>query len=374
MSKVKVSGGGRCNVTNACFLNSELIKNYPRGGSFLKKSFSYFNTSDTVKWFEDRGIELKTEADGRLFPVTDSSETIVDCLIREANKHGVELFLNTSVEGIDREDGRFKVSLNRDRTMIADKICLASGGLSYAQSSHWISKLGHQIIEPLPSLFTFNIPGDPITELMGIAVNDVIIKIQGSKLQQRGPMLITHWGLSGPSVLKLSAWSARELAALHYETVIVVNWLPEYNENTLRTEFQQLRFSLASQKMNNRNPLGLPSRLWDHLLNVAGVKPETRWADLPAKEQNLLVKLLTAQSFNLKGKTTFKEEFVTAGGISCAEVNPATMESKIMPGLYFAGELLDVDGITGGFNFQNAWTTGYIAARHIASSQDLGIS
>jgi predicted Rossmann fold flavoprotein len=226
--------------------------------------------------------------------------------------------------------------------------------------------MGHHIIDPVPSLFTFNIPNNSITDLMGISVEDAQVKIIGTKLQQHGPMLITHWGLSGPAVLKLSAWAARDLAEKNYHYQIVVNWLPAYNENSLRDKIQEIRFNIASQKMVNRNPFAIPARLWEYFLAQCIIDPDSRWADLPAKEQNKLIKILCAQELTVQGKTTFKEEFVTAGGIDIAEVNHQTMESKLVPGLFFAGEILNIDGVTGGFNFQNAWTTGWIAANGVA--------
>lgn len=367
LSKVKVSGGGRCNVTHACFQNSNLIKNYPRGASFLKKSFSGFSATDTVEWFEKRGVHLSTESDGRMFPDTNTSDTIIECLIKEANRNQVQIMLNSQVERIEQLASGFMLQLNRDRNIRADYVCLACGGLSHSNQFGWLTQLGHSIVPPVPSLFTFNLPKHPVTALMGVTVTDVLVKLAGSNLQQRGPLLITHWGFSGPAILKLSAWAARELADKNYEASVIVNWLPEFHENSVREKLQQLRMTQAAQKITARNPFSLPARLWEYLLHTAGIAELTRWADLPAKEQNLLAKILTGQSFTISGKTTFKEEFVTAGGISLSELDAHTLESKKMPGLYFAGEVIDVDGVTGGFNFQNAWTTGYIAAHSIAA-------
>ncbi|MEO6670384.1 MAG: NAD(P)/FAD-dependent oxidoreductase [Ferruginibacter sp.] len=393
LSKVKVSGGGRCNVTHACYSIAEMIKKYPRGANFLKKAFHHFFTTDTISWFAERGVKLKTEADGRMFPESNESQTIIDCLLREANKYKVEIMMNAEVEGIvnressigNRQSGigdrelekltgsfesqqRFELHLNNNRVMDADYLCIASGGYPKATQFEWLTRLGHTIEEPVPSLFTFNMPGNSITELMGVAVENVLVKIIGTKLQQTGPLLITHWGMSGPAVLKLSAWGARELAAQKYEYAIVVNWLMEYNENNLKEKMQKVRFDIAPQKIYNRNPFGLPARLWEHFLQLCGIAEDIRWADLPGKEQNKLIKILCAQEFTVKGKTTFKEEFVTAGGVNLEEIDVNTMQSKILPGLFFAGEIINVDGVTGGFNFQNAWTTGWIAANGIGKN------
>ncbi|MEX1202453.1 MAG: NAD(P)/FAD-dependent oxidoreductase [Ferruginibacter sp.] len=369
LSKVKISGGGRCNVTHACFSMAEMLKKYPRGSSFLKKAFYQFFTTDTIQWFKERGILLKTEADGRMFPESNSSQTIIDCLLKEASKTGVKIQMNAGVKKIEKKNNQpFLLTLANGSTITADAVCIACGGFPKSSQFEWLTEIGHHIIEPVPSLFTFNIPNDPITALMGISVDDAVVKIEGTTLQQQGPMLITHWGLSGPAVLKLSAWAARHLAIKNYEYQILVNWLPFYNENSLREKIQEIRFNIASQKIVNRNPFTIPSRLWEYFLAQCVIDPNSRWADLPAKQQNKLIKILCAQQLLVKGKTTFKEEFVTAGGIDISEVNHQTMESKIVPGLFFAGEILNIDGVTGGFNFQNAWTTGFIAAKGVVSS------
>ena len=366
LGKVKISGGGRCNVTHACFEIALLSKKYPRGEHFVKKAFHQFFTSDTIEWFKARGVELKTEEDGRMFPVTDSSQTVIDCLIKEANHYKVEILFNRDVISVERKDAKWSVRTRNDYEQIADYLCIASGGYPKSSMFDWLTKLGHHIETPVPSLFTFNIPSSEITKLMGIAVPDVQIKISGSKLVERGPAMITHWGLSGPAVLRLSAWGARELADKNYLFNILVNWLPEYNENTLREKMQEFRVELASLRMSNKNPLRLPQRLWEYFVLRSGINENKRWADLASKEQNVLIKNLLAQSFEIKGKTTFKEEFVTSGGIKLSEIDANTMESKLALGLFFAGEVMDVDGITGGFNFQHAWTSGYIAAKIIA--------
>ncbi len=368
LSKVKVSGGGRCNVTHSCSSIAEMIKNYPRGEKFLKKAFHNFFTTHTIKWFEERGVELKTEADGRMFPTTNSSQTIIDCLMKEVNNYGIQIIMRREVSKLSVASGKLLVEFVKDENIIADFVCIASGGFAKSIQFEWLKKLGHTIEEPVPSLFTFNVGNNPINALMGITIEKVSVKIIGTKLFNEGPLLITHWGFSGPAVLKLSAFGARELAAKNYNYSILINWIPAFNDNTLRDKLQQLRFNLASQKIVNRNPFFLPQRLWEYFLKLSGINEDLRWADLPAKQQNILIKNLCAQQFDVKGKTTFKEEFVTSGGIKLNEIDPSTMQSKIVPNLFFAGEVMDVDGITGGFNFQHAWTSGWIAGKAIAES------
>ncbi len=370
LSKVRISGGGRCNVTHACFSIAEMIKKYPRGEKFLKQSFRHFFTTDTIDWFAQRNVFLKTEADGRMFPESNSSETIIDCLLREANKNNVPILMNRDVVKISPSEENetkacFTISLKNGENLQSDFVCIACGGFPKALQYDWMGNLGHSFENPVPSLFTFNVPKHPISALMGISVENVLVKINGTKLSQNGPLLITHWGLSGPAVLKLSAFAALELAKMNYDFSISINWLSEFNENTLLEKMKDIRFDMAAKKMVNKNPFGLPQRLWEYQLNQCGINPDIRWADLPSKQQNLFAKQLCAEQFGIKGKTTFKEEFVTAGGIKLSEVNANTMESKLVPNLFFAGEILNVDGITGGFNFQNAWTSGWIAGREI---------
>lgn len=370
LSKVKVSGGGRCNVTHACFDIPEMAARYPRGQHFVRKAFHRFFTTDTIEWFASRGVELKTEADGRMFPVTDTSQTIIDCLMREVNAYGVEVWMHADVKdvavrpaaGAGATSGRFEVLLADERRLSADYVCVACGGYPKLGMFDWIQRLGHTVEEPVPSLFTFNMRGNVLTELMGISVPAASVKIQGSKLAEEGPMLITHWGLSGPVVLRLSAWGARELAAAGYRFGVQVNWLGAVTEQQARERLQDMRQERAGQAVAARNPWGLPQRLWEHFLKAAGIAVSVRWAELPAREQNKLVNLLCAGVFAVEGKTTFKEEFVTAGGVRLAEVDPSSFESRKVPGLFFAGEILDVDGITGGFNFQHAWTGGWVVA------------
>lgn len=369
LSKVKVSGGGRCNVTHACFSIGEMIKKYPRGEKFLKQAFHQFFTSDTIEWFQQRNVPLTTEADGRMFPESNSSETIINCLVQEAAKFNVQILMNrdaVSIKKISSSTGhKFKILLKDGSQIETDFICVACGGYHKPEQYKWLTQLGHTFETPVPSLFTFNVPDNPIVELMGISVDNVGVKINEVKLSQSGPMLITHWGFSGPCVLKLSAFAARKLALLQYNFSISINWLLDYNENTLLEKLRSVRIELAAKKILNKNPFQLPQRLWQYHLTSCGINDDLRWADLPAKQQNLLAKHLCSQQFSVKGKTTFKEEFVTAGGINLNEIDANTMASKVVPNLFFAGETLNVDGVTGGFNFQHAWTSGWIAARAI---------
>lgn len=365
LSKVKVSGGGRCNVTHACFDIGEMMKRYPRGGQFVRKAFHQFFTTDTIQWFRERGVELKTEADGRMFPVSNVSQTIIDCLMEEAERYMVNVRIHSEVIKVEQVDAGFRVHLTGERVFEAETVCVACGGYPKSESFSWIRALGHTIEEPVPSLFTFNMPGNGITRLMGVSVPEAKVKIAGSKLQEDGALLITHWGMSGPAVLRLSAWGARELAAEGYKFTALVNWTGGFTENEVRDKLQEVRYDWAGQKVAGKNPFGLPGRLWEHALDVSGIKGDLRWADLPGKETNKLVSFLCSGAFPVSGKTTFKEEFVTAGGVRLSEVEVSKMESKKVPGLFFAGETLDVDGVTGGFNFQHAWTSGWIAANAI---------
>jgi len=368
LSKVKISGGGRCNTTHQLFEIPALVKKYPRGEQFLKKAFYQFNTQDTINWFAERGVELHAESDGRMFPVSNNSATIIECLLKEADRYKVQIQLHTEVKKIEKIGNRFQVETNQLGLVEADYICIASGGLPKLEMFNWIKQLGHAIQSPVPSLFTFNMPKHPITALMGLSVNNAVIKISGTKLKEQGALLITHWGLSGPVVLKLSAWGARQLANLGYQFSIQVNWLGETTDAILRTDWSFYREQFSANKMGSKYPFALPSRLWLFLLEEAAISADTRWGELKAVNQNKLIQLLTSHVFEINGKTTFKEEFVTCGGVELSSIHPQTMESKMVPGLYFAGEVMDVDGITGGFNFQHAWTSGYNAAKSMAQS------
>ena len=362
LAKVKVSGGGRCNVTHACFNISQLSKFYPRGEKFLKKSFTQFNTNDTVKWFEDRGVKLKTEADNRMFPVTNNSQTIIDCLMDEAKRKGVTIKLHSPVTAIEKQNDDFKIFF-KEESIKADKIIIANGGSPKIEGYQWLGKLGHTIVPPVPSLFTFNMPDNPITSLMGVAVNPVMVHVQGTKLINEGPLLITHWGMSGPAVLKLSAWGARHFHECHYQFQIQVNWLGATTENEARERLATEMELIKKRKISNENIFRLPNRLWLFFLDKLEINPDTPWGDVSKKNMNRLLNTLLNDVYKVEGKTTFKEEFVTSGGVSLNDVSADTMESKVCKGMYLAGEVLDIDGVTGGFNFQAAWTTGFIAGK-----------
>lgn len=362
LAKVKVSGGGRCNVTHGCFSNSQLAGYYPRGGKQLKKAFEYFTTKNTVQWFESRGVKLKTEEDGRMFPVTDNSQTIINCLLNEVSKLGIIVEVKQPVLEILRQPEGFKLTL-RDKTIYADKVIIASGGSPKREGFEWLEKLGHTIEPPVPSLFTFNMPNEPIKSLMGVSVENVAIRVTGTKLQSEGPLLITHWGMSGPAILKLSAWGARILNDFNYNFSILVNWLGGLNEDKAREILNNERVAHPKRTITNSESFNLPNRLYLYLLDKLEISPETSLEQLGKKNMNRLINTLVNDEYKVEGKTTFKEEFVTCGGISLNDVSMDTMQSKVCPGMYFAGEVLDIDGVTGGFNFQAAWTTGFIAGK-----------
>ena len=367
LSKVRISGGGRCNVTHACFSLPEMIKKYPRGENFVKKTFHQFFTEDTIAWFLERGVRLKTEADGRMFPISDSSETIVECLRKESQKYGVVVQTNTEVKAVSREGHQWQLQLYDGGSVYADRLCIACGGYPKDAMFKWITDIGHTIEPPVPSLFTFNMPSNAITRLMGVTTR-AVVKIQGTKFEEDGAVLITHWGLSGPAVLKLSARAARTLNSVNYRFNVIVNWCPGYNEQSIREKITDWRLQHPAQKIFNGNFFGMPQRLWEHVVVTSGIDEHLRWSDLPTQKQNLLVRQLCTNEMAVEGKTTYKEEFVTAGGVKLTEIDPATMQSRKASGLYFAGEIMDVDGLTGGFNFQHAWTSGWIAAKSIAAS------
>jgi len=372
LSKVKVSGGGRCNVTHACFDKKEFPLYYPRGASLVKRYIHQFFTTDTIDWFQQRGVHLKKENDGRMFPDTDDSQTIIDVLLREASRYGVEFQLHAGLVGIKKNQNKFDIHLSNGKIIEALHCCLACGGLNKESSFDWLRQLGHSIIKPAPSLFTFNCPGHTLIGLMGISVPVVKVKISGTKLEQTGPVLITHWGLSGPAVLRLSAWGARLLQEKEYRFTIQLNWLEGegWNAASVLSYFEQHRQEHPSQQLTNSRMFQLPQRLWDYFLTESGIAPPIRFAELKKKDENKLIKLLTDMTMEINGKTTFKEEFVTAGGVDCTEIDAMAMQSKLVPDLYFAGEIMDVDGITGGFNFQHAWSSGYLAALSIATKKD----
>jgi len=359
LTKVRISGGGRCNVTHAEFIPSELVKRYPRGEKELRGPFHKFMTGDTISWFEKRGIELKTEEDGRMFPITDSSETIIDCFQKECQKLGVEIKKGQSLKNFSREKDGWQINTNIE-SFQSSKLMLATG----SNSKVWnlLQKTGHHIVNAVPSLFTFNIKDKRIKDLAGIA-SDAEVKILNEKLESSGPLLITHWGMSGPAILKLSAWGARELNTLNYKFNIQVNWIPGNSASDTLEKLKEMKFNFSKQQVSTRSQFELPKRLWQCVVSAAEINTGTKWADLNKDQLNNLTGELTSAIFKVEGKSTFKEEFVTAGGIDLKEIDFKTFESKIHKDLYFAGEILNIDAITGGFNFQNAWTGGYLAAQ-----------
>jgi len=407
LSKVKISGGGRCNVTHACFDARELTARYPRGERALLAPFKRFQASDTVAWFETRGVKLKTESDGRMFPVSDSSQTVIDCLMNAAKAAGVELRLNTGVERVAKlPEGGFELTIanktsspsppleegggvrrpmqSSNRThhpgplpaargegelITCDSLLLATGGCRAAAAGQLAVSLGHKLEPPVPSLFTFHIATPRLRGLAGVSVETVEVSVPSAKLRERGALLATHWGLSGPVILRLSAWGARELHELNYKFPLHINWLPLLGAEKIAAEFQSRRDSQPAKLMVNAPLAPLPSRLWEQLVLAAGISRDNRWAALSRAAQHQLVQQLIRTEFQVTGKSLNKDEFVTCGGVRLGEVDFKTMESRICPGLYFAGELLDIDGITGGFNFQAAWTTGWIAGQAMAKSK-----
>ncbi|MFO7847700.1 MAG: NAD(P)/FAD-dependent oxidoreductase [Balneolaceae bacterium] len=369
LSKVRVSGGGRCNVTHHCFDPELLSRAYPRGEKVLRWSFERFQAKDTVEWFNRRGIELKTEDDGRIFPVTDSSETIINCLMDEAKQHGVQIRTKTKVDKIEplKKDG-FRLQIYKSKPVLCDSLVVATGGYNRQKAYQWLQELGHSVNTPVPSLFTFNFREKIFSDLAGISVEHAEVSIPGTRFSEVGPVLITHWGLSGPAVLKLSAWAARELHQKEYRYDVKINWLFPLTEQDVRSKLRELRNHQPRKKITSQHEFPFPARLWERFTQLAAVDQEKRWADVSNNEIHELTRQLVHATYNIQGKTTYKEEFVTCGGIPLNEVNPDTLESKYVPGLYFAGEVLDIDGITGGFNFQAAWTNGWLAAQAIADS------
>ncbi len=365
LAKVRISGGGRCNVTHACFDPAVFVQNYPRGNKALRGPFSKFQARDTVEWFARRGVELKTEADGRMFPITDDSATIANCLLEAARNTGVEIRTGTPVERARCLLGpQFEIKLKSGEVLQGDRLLLATGS---SPQGHRIAKsLGHSIVTPVPSLFTFNLKDERLEGLAGVSVANVRLRLidkdsgKSSNLEQTGPILVTHWGISGPAVLKLSAWGARFLSDRRYKASLLINWLPQYNPEELRGQLQDMR-GKEKKAIANSCPFSLPRRLWESLLRAGAIDSQQRWAELSNKSINRLVGELARGEYEIIGKGVFKEEFVTCGGVSLKEVNFKTMESRLCPGLYFAGEVLDIDGVTGGFNFQSAWTTGWLA-------------
>jgi predicted Rossmann fold flavoprotein len=367
LAKVRISGGGRCNVTHSCFEPAELVNKYPRGGRELLGAFHRFQPRDTIEWFAARGVATKTEEDGRMFPTTDDSATIVDCLMSAAARAGVSIRLSTPVRSIIKDGETFQLTLGNgsveefDRVIVATGGNKASGGLAIAES------FGHTIVPPVPSLFTFHITDPRLTDLSGISVENAGVTAPGTKLKTDGPVLITHAGLSGPGILKLSAWGAREFAEKNYAFPVALNWVPPHTRDSLVKALSVVREQNARKQVSTFSPVAMPQRLWERFVIAAGIPTTTPWAHVSNPALQTLATQLTAAEFKVDGKSMFKDEFVTCGGVKLSEVDFKTMESRKTPGLHFAGEVLDIDGVTGGFNFQNAWTTGYLAGTACAS-------
>lgn len=362
LSKVRISGGGRCNVTNAASDVKEFVKYYPRGSKELISVFSRFSNADTIEWFKKRGVSLKTESDGRVFPTSDNSQTIIDLFINLASKHNIKIITGFDAANISFDNGLFTVKDKRENSLTFDKLLISTGGFATEDKYSWINKLGHNIITPVPSLFTFNCKDTVLKGLQGISVENVTVKVCGTKLSSQGDILITHWGLSGPSILKLSAFGARVLNEMNYKFTLEICWTKiDVHKETEGAQKNSPLKQIIKHPFRN-----IPIRLWESLIINSGVNPDKRFNELSKKDIEALNNILTRSQFSINGKSTFKEEFVTAGGVSLKEVDFRTMESKIVRGLYFAGEILDIDGVTGGFNFQSAWSTGYIAGQSIA--------
>lgn len=364
LSKVKISGGGRCNVTHACFVPNVLTKFYPRGERELRGPFNTYCTGDVMEWFDQRGVALKIEEDGRVFPESDSSQTIIDCFLEEADQLNVKIITQTIVQNVLKEDGVWKIETTKD-TYQCSQVIIAAG----SNNKIWelCASLGHSIVAPVPSLFTFNTKDERLQDLMGVSAPMVSLKVKGSTLKANGPLLITHWGLSGPAILRLSAWGARELFDKSYQFDLVVNWTNDYVFDEVLEELMENKLEHPKKTIAKYPQYNLTHRLWQQLVKAANISETMIWVDVPKKNVVKLAEQLTQCTFKINGKSTFKEEFVTAGGIELKEINFKTMESKVVENLYFTGEVLNIDAITGGFNFQNAWTTGYLAAQAIAS-------
>ena len=361
LGKVRISGGGRCNVTHACFEPNELVKFYPRGEKELRGPFHQFCSGDTIEWFERHGVALKIEDDGRMFPVSNSSQTIIDCFLKATQQLGIKVLTGQSVQSIFKKDNYWKID-TQNQNYQAEKLILATG--SNPKIWEMLQEFGHAIIPPVPSLFTFNSKDPRIKELPGVSAK-VTVRVKDTKLEATGPLLITHWGMSGPAILKLSAWGARILHDKNYQFTLLVNWLNDLDTEEALVQLKTLKQEQAKKTVAKKSPFELTNRLWESLVLASGISTETKWADLSKTQLQHLAQQLTNGIFSIKGKSTFKEEFVTAGGIDLKEINFKTMESKIHPNLYFAGEIVNIDAITGGFNFQNAWTSGFIVANAV---------
>ena len=361
LEKVRISGGGRCNVTHAEFIPKELAKNYPRGEKELVGPFHQFCSGDTIEWFSNHGVELKIEDDGRMFPISDSSQTIIDCFLSEVKRLKIDVLTGQSVQSIFQGNDYWKVETNHE-TFSCQKLIMTTG--SNPKIWEMLSEIGHSIVSPVPSLFTFNIKDNRIAALMGISAF-ANVKVKNTKLEASGPLLITHWGMSGPGILRLSAWGAKILAEKKYQFTIQVNWLNDSTFEETLDLLKDLKLEHSKKVVSKKSPFEFPNRLWEKLVEASTISSETKWADVSKKQLIDLANQLTNGEFQVNGKSTFKEEFVTAGGIDLKEVNFKTMESKLFPNLFFAGEIVNIDAITGGFNFQNAWTSGYILSQNL---------
>ncbi len=365
LSKVKISGGGRCNVTNACDSVAELCKAYPRGGRELKKAFYVFNNKNAMEWFEKRGVQLSIQEDECVFPMSQDSQTIIDCFLSEITRLGIDIKTSYSVSSMIFQHDTFQLNFlgENQKSQLFDKVIVTTGGSPKRQGLDWLENLNHKIEFPVPSLFSFNIPDEAITELMGIVVENVMVRIQGTKIKSEGALLITHWGMSGPAILKLSSFGARELFDLNYETKIQINWTNEVNNELVFNELLKIAEENSYKLITNNHPYSIPSRLWIYFLEKCDLNPDRKWIELGKKGLNKLTNILCNDDYSVKGKAKFTDEYVTCGGVSLQSVDMSTMESKTCKGLYFAGEVLDIDGVTGGFNFQAAWTTAFIAGK-----------
>ena len=362
LSKVRISGGGRCNVTNACTSISQFAKAYPRGQKLMKKLMSRYNNSDVMRWFEKRGVPLVVQEDQCIFPRSQQSQSVIDCFLQECHRNKISIRTKYKIDSMQIEDTSILLK-NQDQVECFDKVIVCTGGSPKLSGLSWLMQLGLQIVHPVPSLFTFNMPDEDIKSLMGIVVEDAMVRVQGSKIRTDGPLLFTHWGMSGPAVLKASSIGARWMHENDYQFNISVNWVHSKNDQLLRNSFVDIQREHHSKLVKNYRPEGIPIRLWEYLLKKIDLPDSFRWKDIDQKWTEKLMGIVMNDQYRIRGKTTFKEEFVTAGGVCLSSINPTSLASKKYPHLYFAGEILDIDGITGGFNFQAAWTTAYVAAQ-----------
>lgn len=363
LAKVKITGGGRCNVTNACESISDFAAAFPRGNKNMRKLFHEFNNQDTMKWFQSRGVPLVVQEDACVFPESQDSQSIIDCLLNECKRLGVKMLTKQHVLELKQENNLWHCLFKEQESKSFDKVIVTTGGSPTSRGLEWLGKLGHEIVAPVPSLFTMNMPNEKVRELMGVVVENTLVSIQGTKFKASGPLLITHWGMSGPSVLKLSAFGARFLNEVQYNYKLQVNWVNEINTDVVLHDIERICTANAQKNMGNVRPYDLPNRLWSYLLEKCGLSTQKKWAELGKKGRNKLVEALCNDVYQVQGKSTFKEEFVTSGGVSLSDINIKTLQSKKVEGLYFAGEVMNIDAITGGYNLQGAWTSGFVAGQ-----------